>query len=222
MATETATEDMLTSFRMEEHGFRTIFLNEPLSLGLAPEDLKEYVTQRSRWCLGAIHQTYTGWSFLGNACLRPISRLSFFDAALCWSTNSVFKLMVLIGPLVYCPTGTVVIRAQTPDLLYALAPMMCCNLMFISFFGRNLVLPIITDVAHLLSSFVIVRTVAQGLQKPRGHAFKVTAKGVSSNTVTVQWRMFLSFALLGQKHAFLPDWIFMESIDGIVVWHISI
>jgi len=194
MATETVTEDMLTSFRMEEHGFRTIFLNEPLSVGLAPEGLKEYVTQRSRWCLGAIQQIYTRWSFFGSARLRLISRISFFDGILYWTTNPAFKLMVLTGPFIYWATGTAVIRAETQDLMFALAPMVCCNLMFMSFFGRNRVMPIITDVAHLLSAFAIVRTVGHGLVKPRGHAFKVTAKGVSSDSVTVQWRIFLPFA----------------------------
>jgi cellulose synthase (UDP-forming) len=41
MATETVTEDMLTSFRFGGHGYRTIFLNERLSLGLAPESLTD-------------------------------------------------------------------------------------------------------------------------------------------------------------------------------------
>lgn len=58
LATETVTEDMLTTFRMREHGWRTVFLNERLSLGLAPEGLAEYITQRGRWCLGAIQQLY--------------------------------------------------------------------------------------------------------------------------------------------------------------------
>ena len=59
MPTNTVTEDMLTSFCMHETGYRTIFLNEQLSMGLAPEGLNEYITQRSRWCLGAIQQIRT-------------------------------------------------------------------------------------------------------------------------------------------------------------------
>ena len=36
----------------EGGGYTTSYLNEPLTLGLAPEGLKEYITQRGRWCLG--------------------------------------------------------------------------------------------------------------------------------------------------------------------------
>ncbi len=43
LATETVTEDTLTSYKMLEFGWRTILLNERLSLGLAPEGLSEYV-----------------------------------------------------------------------------------------------------------------------------------------------------------------------------------
>jgi cellulose synthase (UDP-forming) len=84
MATETVTEDMLTTFKMEEHGYRTIYLNEPLSMGLAPEGLQAYITQRSRWCLGAIQQIYTRWSFAGRARLGLVSRLSSFDGTFYW------------------------------------------------------------------------------------------------------------------------------------------
>ena len=42
------------TLRLKESGYRTVYLNEPLTLGLAPEGLKEYITQRGRWCLGTL------------------------------------------------------------------------------------------------------------------------------------------------------------------------
>ena len=118
MATETVTEDMLTTFRLQEYGYRTIFLNEHLSSGLAPEGLTEFVTQRSRWCLGAIQQVYTRWSFAGPARISLINRLSAFDGVLYWSSSFPFRLMVLMAPLVYWMTGTSVINARIDELVY--------------------------------------------------------------------------------------------------------
>ena len=46
------TEDYLLTLRLKEIGFSTAYLDEPLTFGLAPEGLKEYITQRARWCLG--------------------------------------------------------------------------------------------------------------------------------------------------------------------------
>jgi hypothetical protein len=50
--TDSVTEDFLLTLRLDHHGWRTVYLNEPLSVGLSPEGMKEYITQRGRWCLG--------------------------------------------------------------------------------------------------------------------------------------------------------------------------
>lgn len=201
MATETVTEDMLTTFKFEEKGYRTVFLNEMLSMGLAPEGLSEYTSQRGRWCLGAIQQIYTRWSFAGAAKLSLISRLSSLDGVLYWVSNAAFKLMMISGPLVYWWTGTAVINSSLNDLMYWLAPAVVGSMMFMGFFAQKRVIPIMTDVAHLLTSITIVRTVLVGLVKPWGHPFKVTAKGVSSDKIVVQWNLLIPFAVLAAATA---------------------
>jgi cellulose synthase/poly-beta-1,6-N-acetylglucosamine synthase-like glycosyltransferase len=195
MATETVTEDMLTSFKMEEHGYRTIYLNEPLSMGLAPEGLQAYITQRSRWCLGAIQQIYTRWSFAGRARLRPISRLSAFDGALYWIFTFPFKILMLTAPMIYWWTGTAVIDATAANLIYWLAPSAVGGIIFIGFYGRKFVLPVMTDVSQLLPSYVIVQTVIAGLARPFGRPFTVTPKGSCSGGVVIQWTYLFPFAL---------------------------
>ena len=201
MATETVTEDMLTSFKFEECGYRTVFVNEMLSMGLAPEGLSEYIGQRSRWCLGAIQQIYTRWSFAGAARLSLISRFSSLDGVLYWVSNAAFKLMMISGPLLYWWTGTSVINSSLGDLVYWLAPAVVGSVLFMGLFAEKRVIPIMTDVSHLLTSITIVRTVIVALVKPWGHAFKVTAKGVSSERITVQWQLLLPFAVLAAATA---------------------
>ncbi len=196
MATETVTEDMLTTFKLEEHGYRTIFLDEMLSMGLAPEGLKEYVSQRARWCLGAIQQIYTRWSFFGPARISLVSRFSFLDGVLYWISNAAFKLMMIAAPPLYWWTGTAVISSTISELVYWLAPSIVCSIVYMGFYARLRVLPVMTDVSQLLSGFVVARTVVVGLVKPFGHPFKVTAKGVSRDKISVQWNFLLPFAAL--------------------------
>jgi cellulose synthase (UDP-forming) len=195
MRTETVTEDMLTSFNMREFGYRTIYLNERLSIGLAPESLKEFIGQRSRWCLGAIQQLYTRWSFFGRARVGWINRLAFFDSILYWF-SAAFKLMLISAPMIYWLTATSVIRTTNPDLLVWMAPAIAANLLFMRVIAANRVLPIMTDLNQLLTVFVVWRTVVTGLVHPFGHAFKVTAKGISTTGITVQWAMLSRFATL--------------------------
>lgn len=196
MATETVTEDMLTTFRMLEYGYRTVFLNEPLSLGLAPEGLQEYITQRSRWCLGAIQQIYTRWSFVGSARIGFVNRISSLGGSMFWIFGFSFKLMMISAPLIYWWTGTAVIDSTAADIVYWLGPAMLSGMVFMGCLAGNTVFPIMTDVTQILSTFAIVRTVGMGLIKPFGHPFKVTAKGVSTDKVTVQWTFLMPFLLL--------------------------
>ena len=196
MATETVTEDMLTTFRMQEYGYRTIFLNEHLSSGLAPEGLTEFVTQRSRWCLGAIQQVYTRWSFVGRARISPINRLSALDGVLYWSSSFLFRLMVLSAPVVYWITGTSVIDARIEELVYYQLPftVAICSMMFI--LSERRVVPILSDISQMISTFVIIRTVITTFVKPWGHPFKVTPKGKSTERTMIHWRLAWPFMLL--------------------------
>jgi cellulose synthase (UDP-forming) len=196
MPTATVTEDMLTSFRMYEEGYRTVFLNEQLSLGLAPEGLNEYITQRSRWCLGAIQQIRTRWGFAGWARIGLMNRFSALEGVLFWSASFAFKAMVVTAPMLFWWTGTVVINGTADDMLTVLGPYLASGLMFNSFLAGNAILPVMTDVTHLLSAPTVMRTAALGLVQPWGHPFKVTGKGVSSDRVTVQWRILAPFAIV--------------------------
>lgn len=47
-------EDLNLSLGMSRRGYQTHWLNERLSMGLSAEGLPEYITQRTRWCLGTI------------------------------------------------------------------------------------------------------------------------------------------------------------------------
>ncbi len=196
MATETVTEDMLTTFKFEEFGYRTIFLNERLSLGLAPESLIDFITQRGRWCLGAIQQIFTRWSFFGPSRMSLINRLAFFDTVLYWISGAAFKLILLSAPMLYWFTGTTALHASGADLLLWAGPMVLGNLLFMYYLAGNRVLPLMTDITQLLTAFVICRTVATGLIRPFGRPFKVTAKGLSTSGITVQWGILWKFALL--------------------------
>jgi cellulose synthase (UDP-forming) len=228
MATETVTEDTLTTFRMLEHGYRTVFLNEQLSLGLAPEGLQEFIPQRSRWCLGAMQQIYTRWSFAGPARIGLVNRLSSFDVTLFWIFGFSFKLMMVSAPLVYWWTGTSVINSSANDMLFWLGPYMLSGIMFMGSLAANTVFPIITDVTQLLSAFAIVRTVATALVKPFGHPFKVTAKGLSTEGMTIQWAFLMPFLLLAGGTALgmgmnLSSYSTLNGTDGYnmnVIWSV--
>ena len=187
---------MLTTFKMDEIGYRTIFLNEQLSLGLAAEGLKEYITQRSRWCLGPFSRSTRAGALLDVRASAGSNRLSCLDGILYWTFTFPFKLMMLTAPLVYWWTGTAVINSSVGELIFWFVPYFVCGIIYMYALAGNLVMPVMTDITQLLSSFVVCRTVATTLFKPWGHPFKVTAKGVATDRITVQWSLLLPFVAL--------------------------
>ena len=196
LATETVTEDMLTSFKLSEQGWRTVYLNEPLSLGLAAEGISAFVVQRSRWCLGAVQQIYTRWSFFGIGRLRAIDRLNNFASVLYWTTSFWFRLMVLAMPAAWWWTGVTVYRVEGDALMRSMLPWLAFNIMFMSVYGRNFVMPLLSDVSQLVPSMAVIGSAMTGLVSPWGHPFKVTDKGLNSTGVTVHWRRLAPFLLL--------------------------
>jgi cellulose synthase (UDP-forming) len=196
MATETVTEDMLTSFKMAERGWRTIYLNERLSAGLAPEGLSEYVTQRTRWCLGAMQQLFTRWSFMGAARIGTANRLAQLDTVLHWTASFPLRLMVLAAPPMFWLFGVNTFEATNADLLTWLAPAMLGCILAIGLVARWRQAPLLFDTTQLLVAVPVMATVAQALVRPFGRPFRVTPKGIARETVIVHWALMAPFVAL--------------------------
>ncbi len=54
VATETVTEDIHTSVRMHSRGWDSLFLNEVLAYGIAPQTIQAFQLQRLRWAQGTM------------------------------------------------------------------------------------------------------------------------------------------------------------------------
>ncbi len=89
--TDSVTEDFLLSLSLQEKGWRSVYLNEALSEGLAPEGLKEYVTQRARWCLGLMQIARGRLGPFGRNNLRLRDRWSVLDAVFYWLLSFPFR-----------------------------------------------------------------------------------------------------------------------------------
>ena len=193
--TESVTEDMLLSLKLKEAGWKTVYLNERLSMGLAPEGVSEYITQRGRWCLGFMQIARSRWGVLGSATLPALDRISLFDAFLYWGASFPFRVLCLIAPIMYGLTGLAVINADAQGVLDHYAPSICTPVVVLAWITRGRVMPIVTDAAQLLVCVDAMKAAAFGLIKPKGHRFKVTAKGGERDRLNVQWRLILRFLL---------------------------
>jgi cellulose synthase (UDP-forming) len=195
--TDSVTEDFLLTVRLRERGYQTVYLNEKLSVGLAPEGLKEYATQRLRWCLGLV-QICRGPSgpFRVNSGLPLSVRISLVETFLYWGASFPFRILCLFAPIAYLLFNIRVVHADLEDAVSHFAPMLVAQVAVTTWLGGGRILPVIADVHQLLVAPEVAATVGFALFEPGRHEFKVTAKGIRHDKLNVQWRLLGRFLVL--------------------------
>ncbi|WP_306751538.1 glycosyltransferase [Paracoccus actinidiae] len=196
LPTESVTEDFMLTLDLQDKGWKTVYLSEPLTEGLAPEGLKEYVTQRARWCLGLMQIARSRLGPLSRNNLRLRDRWSVIDSVLFWTTSFPFRIAVVVFPLFYWYLGTIVVDAQLADVLTYFGAFYLWGQMVQRVLMPGMVVPILHDVGQLIGAIPISRAAFTGLFKPKGHPFSVTAKGGDRTKITVQWQLMMPFLIL--------------------------
>ncbi|KAF6262258.1 hypothetical protein COO60DRAFT_1677084 [Scenedesmus sp. NREL 46B-D3] len=106
------TEDYNTAMNMLGSGFATMFLNERLVFGMAPEDLESALTQRLRWAMGAL-QILSRTNPLSVPGLNLAQSVLFFEAlAHHWLAIATVALGVLPIPFLFTGYSPVVAPAM--------------------------------------------------------------------------------------------------------------
>lgn len=191
--TESVTEDLLMSIKLSGLGLRTVYLNEPLTAGLAPEGLQEYLTQRGRWCLGTMQIARTPWGPLSRGPTPPLMRLHTLDAVLFWTVTPMLRILGLVVPILYWWTGMVILQADLPDLVGHLGPCWLCYVIFLGWVSKGTNVPVLADAMSLLVARESLRASVVGLFGSRDQRFRVTAKGATRDRTLVQWDLVAVF-----------------------------
>ena len=194
--TESITEDFMLTLALQNGGWRTSYLNEAVTEGLAPEGLKEYVTQRARWCLGLMQIARSSLGPLARNNLRLRDRWSVIDSVFYWMTTFPFRIAAVVFPLLYWFGNITVVDAALADVITYFGSYFCWTILVLNLLSRGHVVPILNDVSQLLGAIPISRAAITGLIRPHGHPFSVTAKGGDRSRIVVQWRLMAPFAIL--------------------------
>ncbi|WP_065756727.1 glycosyltransferase [Bradyrhizobium paxllaeri] len=226
LPTESVTEDFLLTLKLAENGWRTVYLNEPLTEGLAPEGLKEYIAQRSRWCLGLTQIVRGSYNPIGSHRLSLIYRIGILDSLLYWISTFPFRIASLICPLLYWWFGITIVNASLADIINYYLPYYLAVLVTLNWLSKGLFIPILNDTAQLIAAWPVCRALTLGLLTKGPHKFSVTAKGGNRTKVVVQWSLMRPFLILlgltvgGLVVPLNSDFIFNTSstaADGLAV-----
>jgi len=172
--TATSSEDLATGIRLTAAGYRTLYLNEKLSAGLAPPSLVAMARQRSRWASGTLQTLRTTASPLRIAGLSPLQRLAFLEGILHW-LNVIPQLVLLLMPLSYGLLGVSPLLLRDQGALTVALPLLLAQLLLVRWFShgsRSALMPELYRWVFLVPLLLAVLSTVQG--RPR--QFHVTPK----------------------------------------------
>jgi cellulose synthase (UDP-forming) len=174
VATETVTEDLHTTIRMNRKGWKGIYHNEVLARGLAPADAIQYMVQRNRWAVGAM-QVLRLENPVFSPGLKFGQRLSFMTTILAWF-DSWRTLTFILLPAAVIFTGASPINA--PGYVYVPAFLLA---FFSQFFALRLLArgyypPILSLVFEMLRLPAVLPATLAVFNPNKRRAFKVTSK----------------------------------------------
>lgn len=141
---EMHSEDVFTTLRLLERGYKVSFLNEQLAVGLSPTTLISFYTQQYRWARGGFLMMFKH-NTLFNRKLNLEQRLQFFLSNLFY-LSGIAVLIYLLSPLIAILLNIKPINdASFGSWLTAYIPFFCANFLFFMALMKK----------HRLSSFIL-------------------------------------------------------------------
>jgi cellulose synthase (UDP-forming) len=119
-------EDFLTSLMVHQRGWKSYYVPQVLSEGLAPQDLQSYYKQQFRWARGSLEVLF-GQNPVFKKGLGFGQVIQYLSSAL-YYFNGVIVLIDIIMPLMYLFTGLQPVAVSTASFAIYFLPFMFLNL----------------------------------------------------------------------------------------------
>jgi cellulose synthase (UDP-forming) len=211
VATDTVVEDAHTSLRLNAAGWKVVYHDEVMALGVAPEEIGAFVVQRSRWARGSLQMLRLDMPLLKRG-LTWRQRIAYTESCLHFLEGPQ-RLVGMLAPALVLATGAVPITSSP----WAYAAIFLPQLVLVPLASKALT----RGHYRLLESerYSVVRMEAYlralaALPRGTGGGFKVTPKGARAGGAPVARALRVPLALaaltlvgvLVQTAAQILDW----------------
>jgi cellulose synthase (UDP-forming) len=202
-------EDLNLTCTMLARGYRTLWLNEPLSFGLSAEGLPEYITQRTRWCLGTIQVALLRSGPIFGPGYSLVQRCHFLHGVLNWACKP-FIVLLLLAPSIYWFAGLPAFEANYLSFMRYGIPALLAQVIYMSWISRARTLPLFIEATHAVTSFAVTATLLSAIVRPFGRPFKVTDKGGDRSAPRVHGKLAAIFGIIAGCSAGSIVWAFVS------------
>ena len=193
VATDSITEDFLTSIRLNSKGWKIKYHHEALAFGIAPQSFDAFSVQRLRWAQGSMKILRSGDNPLIKKGLSFRQRLSHF-AAIFTYFDAYQKMIYLLTPVILLFTGIMPIKVLDPiDFVLHWVPYFGLSMLTNTLLGRGYFNYLEVEKFNTLKMVTFIKA-SFSLVFGRNNKFKVTPKSVEQ-TVKQKERRELSIHL---------------------------
>lgn len=193
--TGTIVEDWTTGMMLQARGYKSIFLNELVSVGAAPENFSSYLVQRIRWAEGTLKLLYTKYNPTFLPGLNLIQRINHLSGILFWIDQAT-QSVSYIAPALFFLFGMRSMDTSLPEIINYWVPNYFAGLLLVSWvIGSRTIL--VTYAYNALQCFYLVPTLLNTLLLPKRKVkFKVTDKGVSQKQTSLDIKLMRPLIIL--------------------------
>lgn len=194
VATETITEDIHTTVRLHSRGWKTLYVNEPLAYGIAPQTMESFLLQRLRWAQGTMQLYRSKESPLWIRGLTWRQRLSYLSSFLAYF-ESFQKLVLIFTPVLILAFSVFPMKVELGEFLVRWLPYFALNILANQIGGRGVFQYFKTEKFNILKMIVFIEsTLTLVWQKPL--KFKVTPKSVDPSVYARETRALRLYMLI--------------------------
>lgn len=194
----TITEDSLLGLIFHSKGFKTIYYNKPLSIGLAASTFEEYIKQRCRWAKGNVQIASNSHNWKYYAKLKPM-QLFFYLTSILYFFTPIARIIYLLAPVLFLffDISPLII------LFYQVFAFQVCyfSLKYIFIFASkvNFENMLFADVYDLLTSIFTIGSILQALFIPPKFSnikFTVTKKDFGKTKINHKYKTVVAILFI--------------------------
>jgi len=172
--TSSVTEDIFLTVSLRKRGWKTIYLREAISIGLAAENLPSFFIQRRRWGRGNIQ---VGYQVAKDNEISLKNKLLFIPFN--WMIQHGSRAFIQLIPIVFFLSGIGPIPAlETQELIEFQLPYVLSVMSSMFVLMKPYYLPLFSEAIGLFTSFALLPELIQSLARPYSKGFSVTPKGI--------------------------------------------
>lgn len=183
VSTDSVTEDIHTTIRLNRKGWKAIYHNEVLARGLAPTDYGQYAVQRNRWATGAMQVLRLEDPIFSRG-LSFGQRLGFMTTLAGWF-DSWRTLTFMVAPVLVVLTGVSPIAAPGYVFMPLFLVTLTAQFVALRLLARGYYPPMLSLVFEVLRMPAVLPATLAVLRPRHPSEFRVTVKGAADDNLRV-------------------------------------